>query len=224
MNPLVVLYEDNHLLAADKPAGLPTMGAAARRDSLVARVRNYLKERYHKSGRVYVGVVSRLDLPVTGVVLFARTSKAASRLAEQFRGRRVLKLYWAVVTGPVDPPQGTLKGWIWHDEPHRRMRMRQTSAPGAREVSLAYRTLRSTHRGTLMEITPHTGRKHQIRAQLAAAGIPILGDRKYGSRRAFSLGIALHARMLEFDHPTRRERIRLEAPSPPAWRGWGFSP
>lgn len=219
-----VLYEDNHLLALDKPAGLATMGAAAGRPSLWALAKQYIKQKYHKPGGVYLGTVSRLDAAVSGVVLFARTSKAAARLAEQFRSRSTQKLYWAIVEG-LPAPTAECVDWLIKDERLKRMRVvaaRATAEHGrAQQAELAYRRLRQTAAGWLLEIDLRTGRKHQIRVQLSHRGLTILGDRKYGSRGPFTAGIALHARQLEFTHPTRRERLTLTAPVPPAWRKLG---
>lgn len=218
--PLEVLYEDNHLLAVLKPAGLPTMGTPEGRPTLLETAKEYVKEKYRKPGNVYLGVVSRLDAPVTGVVLFARTSKAARRLSEQFRTRTVKKLYWALVEG--NPPKaGHLVHWLAEDERHRRMRIVGPGFAGAKEARLSFRRLEALPQGTLLEVIPETGRKHQIRLQFAEAGHPILGDRKYGSTAAFPSGIALHARRLVVAHPVGREPVALEAPMPTTWKQLG---
>jgi 23S rRNA pseudouridine1911/1915/1917 synthase len=219
-NPtLDVLYEDNHLLAVIKPAGLVTMGVAPDRPSLLAQARQYIKQRYHKPGNVYLGAMSRLDAPVSGVILFARTSKAAARLTAQFAGRDVEKTYWAVVEGRLDPPAGQLLDWLAPDERHRRMHVVGPQAAGAKQARLSYRTLEESPRGSLLEIRLETGRKHQIRVQFSSCGHPVLGDRKYGSTQPFPDGIALHARRLTFEHPVKRgTRIELTAPLPPAWK------
>ena len=130
--PLDILYEDNHLLAINKPAGLPTMGVTADRESLLVRAKDYIKQRYQKPGNVYLGAMSRLDAPVSGVVLFARTSKAAARMTEQFKTRTVEKLYWALVTGDVQPPAGRLVDFVRADERHRRMH--RTALAGRRRA------------------------------------------------------------------------------------------
>jgi 23S rRNA pseudouridine1911/1915/1917 synthase len=218
---LQVLYEDNHLLAVAKPAGLATMGLAPDRPTLLTRAKDYIKQRYQKPGNVYLGVISRLDTPVTGVVLFARTSKAAARLTEQFRNRQVEKTYWAIVEGMVDPACGDLEDWIAHDERHRRMHVVGASFAGARQARLAYRTIKTVGSHTLVEIDLETGRKHQIRLQFATRGHAVLGDRKYGSRIAFPDGIALHARRLRVKHPVRDESLVFEAPLPRSWAAYG---
>jgi len=219
--PLDVLYEDNHLLAVSKPAGLATMGAAAGKPTLLEAAKQYVRQRYQKPGNVYLGVVSRLDTPVTGAVVLARTSKAARRLTEQFRGRQVRKIYWALVEGRIEPEAGELVQWIAHDDRLQRMRVVGPAVPGAREARLRYRRLELVGGNSLLEIELQTGRKHQIRLQLSDRGHPILGDRKYGSQRPFPAGIALHARRLAFLHPVRREPIELEAPLPSSWRECG---
>jgi 23S rRNA pseudouridine1911/1915/1917 synthase len=218
---LDVLYEDNHLLAVNKPAMLPTMGVEAHRPSLIALAKQYIARKYDKPGNVYLGIVSRLDAPVTGILLIARTSKAASRLTEQFRERDVKKLYWALVdpSASVDPAAGELVHYLRKDERHRRMHVATANAADAQRAELSYRTLRREKSGSLLEVELHTGRKHQIRVQLADAFAPIVGDRKYGSQRPFPRGIALHSRRLEFEHPVQKVPILLEAPLPPSWRG-----
>ena len=220
---LSVLYEDNHLLVVDKPAGLPTMGTPGNRPTLLALAKQYVKDHYQKPGNVYLGVMSRLDAPVTGVILLARTSKAAARLTEQFRNHTVEKAYWAVVEGVVEPPAGGLIDWLGHDERHRRMHIVGQTLPGAREARLAYRQIKQVRCGTWLEVELETGRKHQIRVQLAHHGHPIVGDRKYDSRTPFPLGIALHARRLVISHPTTAARLEFEAPLPESWRTIGIA-
>jgi len=219
--PLHVLYEDNHLLAVVKPAGLPTMGTPEGQPTLLTLAKEYVKQHYQKPGNVYLGVVSRLDAPVTGVVLLARTSKAAARLTEQFRTRGVEKSYWAVVEGIVEPGDGRLVDWLAEDERHRRMHIVGPTMPGAKEARLAYRRLSVANGNSWLEVDLETGRKHQIRLQLSHHGHPVVGDRKYGSGVPFPQGIALHARRLVISHPTTGVRIEFEAPLPAAWRRLG---
>ncbi|MCA9269629.1 MAG: RNA pseudouridine synthase [Planctomycetales bacterium] len=196
------------------------MGVGEDVPSLLALAREYIRTKYNKPGNVYLGVVSRLDAPVTGATLLARTSKAAARLSEQFRERDVTKIYWALVEGRVGAPSAALVDWVRKDERHRRMHIAQPGAPGAQEARLSFRTLQNFSDATLLEVQLETGRKHQIRVQLAEHGCPVLGDRKYGGVRRFASGIALHARRLAFAHPTRDETIEIEAPLPDAWRPW----
>jgi 23S rRNA pseudouridine1911/1915/1917 synthase len=227
--PLDILYEDNHLLAVVKPPGLPTQGAAAGRSSLVVQAKEYLRQKYRKPGNVYLGVVSRLDLPVSGVVLFARTSKAAARLNQQFRDRQVEKLYWALVEGKIEPPAAECVDWMAKDERQKRMvvvnpprrgqdRMPRKRAAKPQAARLKYKRLKVSGGNSLLEISLETGRKHQIRVQLAARGHPLVGDRKYGSRRAFAGGIALHCRRLVVEHPVKKTMLELVAPPPKAWK------
>jgi len=224
---LDVLYEDNHLLAVSKPAGLATMGTPAGKPSLLEVARQYVKTRYGKPGNVYLGIVSRLDAPVTGVVVLARTSKAARRLTEQFRAKAVQKTYWALVEGTVRPATGGYVDWVGHDERHRKMRIVGRTLPGAKEARLSYRRLQEVDDAaacaTLLELEIETGRKHQIRLQLAHHGHPVLGDRKYGSRRTFPAGIALHALRLAIYHPISGDVLELESRLPDPWSEYGVN-
>jgi 23S rRNA pseudouridine1911/1915/1917 synthase len=219
---LDVLYEDNHLLAVNKPAMLPTMGVEADRPNLLALAREYVRAKYSKPGNVYLGVVSRLDGPVTGVTLIARTSKAAARLSAAFRDREVGKTYWAVVETPPEPAAGALEHWLRKDERHRKVHVTHAGADGAQLARLCYRTLAAAGDLALLEVEPETGRKHQIRVQLAKIGCPIAGDLKYSARTTFPLGIALHALRLEVEHPVQRQPLVIEAPLPAAWRRAAF--
>jgi len=218
---LEILYEDNHLLAVNKPAGLPTMGVAAGVSSVASLAKQYIKHKYHKPGAVYLGIMSRLDAATTGVVLLARTSKAARRLTEQFRERTVEKQYWAIVSGAVEPPEGELVDWVVKNEPLRRMVVSARSNASAKEARLRYRVLRPVRGGSLVEIHLLTGRKHQVRLQLAARGYPIWGETKYGAGAPFADGIALHARRLVVEHPVRHDSLELAAPLPASWRAAG---
>ncbi|MGI8982143.1 MAG: RluA family pseudouridine synthase [Pirellulaceae bacterium] len=217
---LQVLFEDNHLLVVNKPAGIATMGTAAGTTSMVTLAKEYLKQHYKKPGNVYLGVVSRLDLLVSGVLVFARTSKSAARLSEQFRERETQKIYWVVVEGVPEPASGELVHWLSKDESQQRMVIRSKKSADSQEARLKYQTLRKTTRGTLLEVELQTGRKHQIRVQLAAAGHPILGDRKYGSKEPFPAGIALHARSLTIGHPTLKQSMTFVAELPQTWEKW----
>lgn len=217
---LRVLYEDNHLLAVDKPACLATMGARADQPSLWLEAKAYLKQKYNKPGNVYLGVVSRLDALVTGVVIFARTSKSAARLSAQFRDREVEKTYWALTERPPRPSTGTWTDWLRHEERERKVLVVSANDPDAQEARLSYRTLHSASGATLVEIGLETGRKHQIRVQLAHHGCPILGDFQYGAKGRFPTGIALHASRLELTHPILKTRLIITAPCPPTWQSY----
>ena len=215
-----VLYEDNHLLVVVKPAGLVTQGAAADDESLFTQAQAYLKQKYQKPGNVYVGVVSRLDAPVSGVVVLARTSKAADRLSAIFREHEAGKHYWALVSGHP-PAQGELRDWLVKDERVQRVVIANAKTPGAKEAVLRYRTRGKIPGGAWLEVELITGRKHQIRVQLASRGWPILGDAKYGSRQTFPQGIALHAQRLEFTHPVQKTPLVFTVPPPASWAGFG---
>jgi 23S rRNA pseudouridine1911/1915/1917 synthase len=225
-DPLVILYEDNHCLAVAKPAPLLTQGVPPGVPTLEALVKASLKERYHKPGNVYLGIPHRLDRPVSGVVLFARNTKAARRLAEQFQQHQVRKAYWAVVDGEVTPDEGTWEDWLRKLPEEARSERTGPGEPGARLAQLSYRRLGGGPGWTLLEIQPRTGRMHQIRVQAASRGWPVRGDVLYGSAHPFGPPvelprdrvIALHARSLTFLHPIRYEPVTVTAPLPDTWR------
>jgi 23S rRNA pseudouridine1911/1915/1917 synthase len=226
---LVILHEDNHCLAVAKPAPLLTQGPPGV-PTLEAMVKQYLREKYHKPGNVYLGVPHRLDRPVSGVIVFARNTKAARRLAEQFHARQVRKVYWAIVersaSGALPPAEGVWEDWLLKVREEARTEQSAPDTPGARLGVLKFRRLRDLPEGALLEIEPQTGRMHQIRVQAALRGWPIRGDVQYGSRLPFGplaelprdRVIALHARSLTFLHPVRYEPLTVTA-EPPAW--WG---
>ena len=216
--PFPVLYEDNHLLVISKPAGLPTMGVPSGQETVLSIAKEYIKRKYDKPGNVYLGVVSRLDAPTTGVLLLARTSKAAGRLTEQYRERKANKVYWAVLESPPEQEQGRLEDHVRKDERHRKMHVCSAQAAGAQAAALQYQTLAKVAGGHLVEIELETGRKHQIRLQFGSRGRSIVGDRKYGSKREFSAGIALHSRRLVVAHPISKEPLELIAPLPASWK------
>ncbi len=217
--PLEILYEDNHCLAVAKPSGVPATHFQGKEETLDRAVKSYLKERYAKPGNVYLGIVHRLDKPVSGVLLFARTSKAAARLSEQFREGAVGKVYWAVVEGELDSTAGTLEDWLLKDQQARRVEVVEPRTRGARQALLHFQR-KGGHEGlTWLELRPQTGRTHQLRVQLAHHGYPIYGDARYGSIHTFPGAIALHARSLTFLHPVRYEPITLTADLPQNWRG-----
>ncbi len=219
---LKILFEDNHLIVIDKPVLLPTMGVAEGDESLVTRVKDYLRSRYNKPGNIYLGVVSRLDSHVSGVIVLARTSKAASRLAEQFRRRTSGKTYLAIVSDHCDfADSGRLEHRIIKNESqHRMMALPKAAAESSleKQAVLVYRTVGQIPGQRLLEIQLETGRKHQIRVQLAACGCPIVGDRKYDSPLPFAAGIALHSYRLEIEHPTLKLPLAFQAIPPACWK------
>lgn len=211
-----VLYEDNHLLAVYKPSGLLVQGDRTGDVCLLDLGKQWLKERYHKPGKVFLGMVHRLDRPVAGVVLFARTSKAAGRLSQQFRERTVEKQYLAVVHGRVAGESGRL---IHHIERRDRV-SRAVSSPTAfsQEARLHYTVLGADRETSLLRISLETGRRHQIRIQLAHMGHPILGDLRYGAEAPLpGRQIALLAQVLSLDHPIRGDRLVLTSSTPEGW-------
>jgi 23S rRNA pseudouridine1911/1915/1917 synthase len=217
--PLDVLYEDNHCIAVNKPSGVPSTHFEGREETLDRVVKGYLKSKYRKPGNVFLGVVHRLDKPTSGVLLFARTSKAASRIALQFRDGAVEKVYWAVVEGEVKQAAGTLEDWLRKDQEAGRVEVVDADEPGAKQALLHYRR-RAFHGGlTWLEVRPQTGRTHQLRVQLAHHGHPIYGDAKYGAIHTFGNAVGLHARSLTFLHPVRYEPLTVTADPARPWRG-----
>jgi 23S rRNA pseudouridine1911/1915/1917 synthase len=217
--PLEVLYEDNHCLAVAKPAGWASTHYQGTAETVDRWAKNYVKEKYRKPGEVFLGIVHRLDKPVSGVLLFARTSKAAARLAEQFREGSVEKVYWAVVEGNVQTTAGSVEDWLKKNEEAHRVEVTSPETRGARQALLHFQKKSSLGDLTWLELRPQSGRRHQLRVQLAHHGHPVYGDARYGSIHTFGQGIALHARSLTFLHPIRYEPITLTAELPRSWRG-----
>ena len=217
-----VLYEDNHIIIVSKSAGEIVQGDKTGDTPLSETVKAYIKEKYAKPGAVFLGVVHRLDRPVSGVVLFARTSKALARLNEMFRTQAVQKTYWALVQNTPREPEATLTHYLVRNEKQNKSYAYDHERANAKKAVLDYKIIGHTDRYTLLEIHLHTGRHHQIRCQLAAIGCPIRGDLKYGAPRSNPDGsISLHARSIRFEHPVSHEEIVVEAPLPDEgpWRG-----
>ncbi len=217
-----ILREDNHCLAVNKPAGLLSQGDATGQPSLVDWARADLKARHGKPGNVYVGLVHRLDRPVSGVVLLAKTSKAAARLSAQFREGTVAKVYRAIVEGRVPDEEGEWADTLRKDRGRNVVEVVARGTIEGQNAHLRFVVERRGARTTTLELRPTSGRGHQLRVQLASRGFPILGDRKYGAStvvRAADGGhrIALHARALSFTHPTRAEVISVIAEEPADW-------
>lgn len=221
---LDILYEDAHILVVNKPAGLSTQAPLPTVPTLEREVRSYLDP--NDPTNVYLGTVHRLDRPVSGVVLFAKHTKAARRLAKQFEGRRVEKVYWAVVEGPPLRAPESWSDWLYEEN---------TGAGGAQVVLPGTPRARSASSDAAplpaelpeglraLELRPNTGRMHQLRIQCASRGRPIVGDRQYGSKRDFSAGIALHARRLAVGHPALERKLTFLAPMPPSWSEAGIA-
>ena len=210
-----VIYEDNHIIVVAKRSGEIVQGDKSGDRPLTEDVKAYLKEKYAKPGLVFLGVVHRLDRPVSGLVVFSRTSKALSRLNEMFRNGSIHKTYWALVQTPPPAEEGELIHWLTRNERQNKSYAYRNEVPGSKKAVLRYRVIGQTDRYTLLEIQLLTGRHHQIRCQLAAMGCPIRGDLKYGAPRSNPDGsISLLARSIEFVHPVSKEIICLEAPLP----------
>lgn len=221
MSAPAILYEDNHLLVVSKPSGLATMGPLEGEPSLVEWARADLKRHYQKPGNVYVGIVQRLDAWASGVLVLAKTSKAAARLTAQFAARETAKHYWCVVEGLVEPAVGTWHDFLAKDDAARRVRTVAKTAPGAQAAALNYnvRGQNTDQQLTWLEVELLTGRKHQIRVQCSSRGHAIVGDQKYDATTRFAPEtIALHSRILTFQHPTRGEPLTFTAPLPATWR------
>ena len=214
-----VIYEDNHIIIVNKRSGEIVQGDKTGDQPLSDMVKDYLKEKYQKPGAVFIGVVHRLDRPVGGLVVFARTSKALSRLNNMFRNGDVHKTYWAIVDSRKlavgSKEQITVEHWLTRNESQNKSYAHDHEVPGSKKAVLRYRLLAQSERYSLLEVTLLTGRHHQIRCQLAAIGCPIKGDLKYGAHRSNPDGsISLLARRLEFVHPVSKQYICVESPLP----------
>lgn len=217
-----VLYEDNHVIVVNKNASDIVQGDKTGDVTLPDKIKEYLKIKYDKPGNVFCGVVHRLDRPTSGVVLFAKTSKALSRLNEQFRSKDTLKIYWAVVENAPKTLSARLENFLWKNEKQNKSYIHSSDQKGAKKAILTYQTILKSDNYTLLEVALETGRHHQIRVQLSHIGSIIKGDVKYGAKRSNQDGsIHLHARKLRFIHPTTKELISVTAPVPDdALWGW----
>lgn len=218
-----VVYEDNHVIIVNKDSGEIVQGDKTGDTPLSEYVKEYIKEKYHKPGNVFLGVVHRLDRPVSGLVVFARTSKALSRLNEMFRTGDVHKTYWAIVKNRPPVERGLLTHWLVRNERQNKSYAYEREVPGSKKAMLEYKVIGRSDNYTLLEIRLMTGRHHQIRCQLAAMGCPIKGDLKYGAQRSNPDGsISLMSRRVEFVHPVSKETICVEAPLPDGnlWRSF----
>lgn len=210
-----ILYEDNHLIVINKAVGEIVQGDKTGDKPLLDKVKAYIKKKYNKPGEVFLGLVHRLDRPTSGIVIFARTSKALSRMNKLFQDKAVKKFYWAIVDNPPPEESGTLVHYLKKNEKQNKSYASDKQKAGTKKASLSYRLIGRTNRYYLLEIELHTGRHHQIRAQLAKIGLHIKGDLKYGfSRSNPDGGIHLHARKVEFIHPVKKEPLIIEAKPP----------
>jgi 23S rRNA pseudouridine1911/1915/1917 synthase len=215
ISPLPVIYEDNHLLVINKPAGVLVQGDATGDIPLVEMAKDYIGKKYNKPGDVFLGVVHRLDRPVSGVVVFARTSKALERMNALFRERETQKTYWALVSNKPPRQEGILVHWLVKDEKKNKTTAYSRENPNGLRSELNYKVIDNKRSYCLVEVNPITGRPHQIRVQLASMGCPIVGDVKYGSEISSPDGsIGLHARQLSFIHPVKKEPLTISAKLP----------
>lgn len=215
MDSFSVIYEDNHLIAVNKVSGLLVQGDSTGDEPLVELVRDYIRKKYEKPGNVYCGLAHRIDRPVSGLVVLAKTSKGLERMNKLFEKREVKKTYWAVVTNNPEVEEGRLTHWLVKDKNKNLVHGYNKPRHSAQKAELDFKVLGKIGKEYLLEINPITGRPHQIRVQLAKMGCPIKGDMKYGSEQKMRGGrIFLHARRLEFIHPIKKEPIRIEATVP----------
>jgi 23S rRNA pseudouridine1911/1915/1917 synthase len=215
MKPFTIIYEDNHLLVVNKSAGILVQGDSSGDAPLVDLCKDYIGKKYDKPGAVFLGVVHRLDRPVSGIVVLARTSKALERMNRLFREKETDKTYVAVVRNKPPRDEGSLVHWLVKDEKKNKTTAFSRDTTNALRSELAYQVIGQIRHGWVLQVKPLTGRPHQIRVQLASIGCSILGDVKYGDIEANSNGsIYLHARHLSFVHPVRKERLSFTAPFP----------
>ncbi|MBF1442516.1 RluA family pseudouridine synthase [Prevotella pallens] len=210
-----VLYEDNHIIIVYKQSGEIVQGDKTGDKPLSETIKEWIKQKYAKPGNVFLGVVHRLDRPVSGIVVFAKTSKALSRLNNMFRNGEVRKTYWAMVQTAPNMPEATLTNWLVRNEKQNKSYVYNNEMPNAKQAILKYKTIGQTEHYTLLEVNLLTGRHHQIRCQLAAMGCPIKGDLKYGARRSNPDGsISLLSHKVEFIHPVSKQKIVVVSPLP----------
>lgn len=217
-----VVHCDNHLLVVSKQAGMPTVPDSSGDASLLEWCKAWVKERYAKPGEVFLGVVQRLDRPVSGVLVFARTSKSAARLSEAFRGQGVRKEYWGAVDRRPGAADGVLEHWLLKDAARNQTRVVSAETSGAKRARTEWSVLEERGARCLLSLRPRTGRAHQLRVAAASLGAPLLGDLKYGGEPPLEdRSIALHAHCLELPHPTQAVTLRFRVPAPPRpW--WSF--
>ena len=218
---MTVLYEDNHIIAVNKTNSEIVQGDKTGDEPLSETLKKYLKEKYNKPGEVFLGVTHRLDRPVSGVVIFAKTSKALTRLNEMFRNQEVKKTYWAIVKDRPAETEGRLEHYLVRNEKQNKSVAHTKMVPNAKKASLSYKLISHSDNYFLLEVQLETGRHHQIRCQLAKMGCPIKGDLKYGFPRSNpNGGISLHARYVEFVHPVSKQLIQITAPCPADDKLW----
>lgn len=206
---LNVIYEDNHIIVVEKPAGVPTQADYTKDPDMYNLVRDYIKEKYNKPGQAFVGIVHRLDRPVGGIMVFAKTSKGASRLSEQIRNRTFKKIYLAEVSGVLENKTGTLENYLIKNEKKNMSVVTSKDAEGAKLAKLDYEVIDEMENSSVVKVTLHTGRHHQIRVQFANIGHSLVGDAKYGKDKKGRSEVMLWAYSLEFKHPTKDEIMKF---------------
>ena len=214
MHQLNVIYEDNHIIVVEKPAGIPTQADVTGDTDMYNLVKEYIRVKYNKPGNVFVGIVHRLDRPVGGVMVFARTSKGASRLSEQIRNRSFKKVYLAMLEGTPKALTGRLENYLWKDEKKNQVYVVDASREGAKKAVLDYKVIKQKGGKALVEVELHTGRPHQIRVQFANINCPLVGDSKYGNATGKS-EVMLFSHLVGFQHPTTK--ANLEFILSPSW-------
>lgn len=213
MEKLIVLYEDNHVIVVVKPHNVPTQADASGDEDMLTMVKNYVKEKYNKEGEAYIGLVHRLDRPTGGIMVFARTSKAAARLTEQFKGHDIQKIYYAVTTAVPQAKADHLVHNLKKDEKENIVKIVPISEKGSKIAELDYKVLQTEEELALLEVKPLTGRGHQIRVQLAGINCALYGDNKYGkNKNKMSNTLGLWAGRLEFNHPTTKQKMTFACP------------
>ena len=219
-----IIYEDNHLLVVEKPVNILTQGDRTGDGHLLGLLKDYVKERYNKPGEVYLGLVHRLDRPVGGVMVFARTSKAAARLSQELQQGRFMKTYYAVIHGVPMSQSATLEDYLLKDKRTNIVKKVSSHTPGNKKAVLAYRVLESQNDISLLEINLQTGRSHQIRVQMVEMGHPLFGDQKYGKgHNKEGQQLALWSAAIKFNHPTLKESMEFRSPPPQAFPWSSFN-
>ena len=226
MDELKILHEDNHIIVVLKPQGIPSCGDESGDENMLDAVKEYIRTAYKKPGNVYVGLVHRLDRPTGGVMVFAKTSKAAARLSEQMRTGDFEKKYLAVLSAVPKEPQGKLVNYLKKNAVNNMVYLCPHTTEGAKLASLEYRVAEEKGGCALAEVKLHTGRSHQIRVQMAGIGCPLVGDMRYGGENAKKGNLALWAYSLAFTHPVTKERLRFlaEPPESSPWKYFSLAP
>lgn len=218
-----IIYEDNHLLVVNKPSGALVQSDSAGEPGLEDEIKDFIKDRDHKPGNVFLGVVHRIDRPVSGVVLFAKSKKALVRMNEMLKNQEFKKIYWAITDARPENIEGTLVNHIERDQKNNRSRCIARQTKNSKLAKLNYKVIAGSDNYTMLEVELITGRHHQIRCQLSKMGCPIKGDLKYGAPRSNKDGsISLHARSIEFIHPVRKEPVKITAPTPQEDNLWRY--